>query len=156
MKKILVFFFFRGFWVGKKKYGKENLEERKGAAARGRKKLGSTCIGGDFGGSTCTEEEKGQQLGGGKNRGSTCIGFFLGSTCIGGDFGGSTCTEEEEGQQLSGGRKRAAAGRFFFEEKNLGTREKIGHQIDLSLTSHPLSLFSIFGYFLFSTPCLFF
>ena len=69
----------------KKKYAKENLEERKGAAARGRKKpgstcigffLGSTCIGGDFEGSTCTEEEKGQQLRGGKNRGSTCIRFF--------------------------------------------------------------------------------
>ena len=111
----------------KKKYAKENLEERKGAAARGRKKPGSTCI-----------------------------GFFLGSTCIGGDFEGSTCTEEEEGQQLGGGRKRAAVGRFFFEEKNLGTREKTGHQIDLSLTSHPLSLFSISGYFLFFTTCLFF
>ena len=43
------------------------------------------------------------------------------------------------GQQLGGGRKRAAAGRFFLKKKNLGTREKTGHQIDLSSTSRPLS-----------------
>ena len=42
------------------------------------------------------------------------------------------------------------------EEKNLGIREETGHQIDFSSTSRPLSLFSISGYFLFSTPCLFF
>ncbi|RVX15425.1 hypothetical protein CK203_008990 [Vitis vinifera] len=91
---------------------------------------GSTCIGGDFVGSTCTEEEEGQQLEGRKTGqhmhlgffwaahaleeilgAAHAFGFFLGSTCIGGDFVGSTCTEEEEGQQLGGGRKRAAAGR---------------------------------------------
>eukprot|EP00261_Vitis_vinifera_P028148 XP_010662214.1 PREDICTED: UDP-glucuronate 4-epimerase 5 [Vitis vinifera] len=90
---------------------------------------GSTCIGGDFVGSTCTEEEEGQQLEGRKTGqhmhlgffwaahaleeilgAAHAFGFFLGSTCIGGDFVGSTCTEEEEGQQLGGGRKRAAAG----------------------------------------------